>query len=404
MSPTRTASGRATGFTLIEMMIAIALGLAVIYVAFAGFRVAAQSVTLVNRLGTENDILRAGLTIAMDDTDFWSSHDDPFDAGNAQGRQPLRAPPAAVGMTQRGLPFTSFAAAAAANAYRHVADTYQPSTPWQAAEAAEGWNPNAWTANESRGWAWGNLAERVPIGGKPDKLQTFGRYHWFSSTDSSSAHRWQQRQLDGLKNALGYYGLLDYVPANTGLMIYERNPASGKWGVSSEWCFVNGGAPYYLGNDNRLNGLNFAQDILSVTNGNPFIVPSPRATGLVNIAFQRYSTGISLSTSDNNASIGNIDRLLADGDVATDWLPARARPSHWPSLSVSSLRFIRTSSYVCLNRIRWTSPLTGQVTELDFTAFGTSLRGARQQRKRDAAGWADPFAASPSGDPNLDTY
>jgi hypothetical protein len=57
-----------------------------------------------------------------------------------------------------------------------------------------------------------------------------------------------------------------------------------------------------------------------------------------------------------------------------------------------------------MNRVIWTSPLTGQPTELNFSAFGTTLRGARQQRHRTQRGWSDPFVANPAASPNLDTY
>ena len=408
-SPDVGSVAQRSAFTLIEVMIAIALGMAVIYVAFAGFRVAAQSVAIANRLAIENSIMRTGLTIAYNDTDFWTSYDDPADVGNVLGRQPLRALPVVVSSKLRGLPFTSFKSAKAAGAYTQPADliqdTYVASAPWLAQEGAIGWNPNAWTASESRGWSWGNLAERTPQSSmpNPDKHQTMGYYHWFASPDPTTTHNWQQRQLDGLKGAMGYYGLFDYMPANTGLMIYDRANTSGRWAVSLEWCYA-GSNKYFIGNDARYEGLNYAQDLLSATNGSPFIIPSPfgAAGRLSEVAYTRYSTGISLSTASNNQS--NINTLLVDGTENTAWLPENARPAHWPSLDVSALRFIRTNSFVCLNRIRWMSPLTGVQSELSFTAYGTTLRGARQQRKRDAAGWANPFAPSPTADPNLDTY
>jgi hypothetical protein len=416
-TPGSTAGCGRHGFTLIEMMIAVTLGMAVVYVAFAGFRVAAQSVALANRLATENSILRAGMTVALNDTDFWTSHDDPFDAANAQGRQPLRAAPAMVAGKLRGLPFTPFQAAHAVGAYPlasdPIVDAYVPSAPWLPQESASGWNPNAWTATESRSWAWGNLAERTPQSSMPvpAKHQTMGYYHWFSTIepstapDPATAHSWQQRQLEGLKSALGYYGLFDYMPSNTGLMVYDKANASGKWAVSLEWCYA-GSDKYFIGNDNRYEGLNYAQDLLSATNGNPFIIPSPQGSlgRYVEIAYTRYGTGISLSTNSATASQNSIAKLLVDGTENNAWLPENAKPAHWPSLDVSALRFIRTNTFVCLNRIRWTSPLTGQASELSFTAYGTTLRGARQQRKRDAVGWADPFASSPAADPNLDTY
>jgi len=39
-------------------------------------------------------------------------------------------------------------------------------------------------------------------------------------------------------------------------------------------------------------------------------------------------------------------------------------------------------------RMRWGDPVTGQQVELQLTALGTTLRGARQQRHRDLPTWA----------------
>lgn len=390
------------GFTLIELMIAVMLGSLVTYIAVAGLRVASQTVTAANRLALDNAIMRTGVSIALNEKDFWLSEDDPLDGNNAEGRQPLRAAP--TGTPKRGLPFTPFSKAHTAGSYTYTADTYEPAKPWIPKEEASGWEPNAWTANESRGWAWGNLNERIDyLGNKPDKPQTFGRYHWFVAPDTSVTHHWQQRQLDGLKNTLGYFGLFDYLPANTPLMVYSKNSTTDTWSVSQEWCFVKGDVNY-IGNDNRREGFNFANDVLHATNGNPFIIPNAKpANGtLLQTAFRRYATGISLSMDSNNNSISNIDRLLKDGLYTTDWLPQR--PAHWPSLQVSSLRFIRTNTFVCLNRVVWVSPISGQPAELNFTSLGTNLRGARQQRKRSDVGWADPFVEHPTDDPNLDTY
>jgi prepilin-type N-terminal cleavage/methylation domain-containing protein len=47
-------------FTLIELMISIALGTLILYTAFAGFRTASQAITIANSLSLENSLLRAG--------------------------------------------------------------------------------------------------------------------------------------------------------------------------------------------------------------------------------------------------------------------------------------------------------------------------------------------------------
>jgi prepilin-type N-terminal cleavage/methylation domain-containing protein len=63
------------GFTLIELMIAITLGMLLVYTAIAGFRVASQCATISNRLSLENSLIRAGITEAHQQLDFWTNLD-----------------------------------------------------------------------------------------------------------------------------------------------------------------------------------------------------------------------------------------------------------------------------------------------------------------------------------------
>lgn len=398
-----------SGFTLIEMMLSVALGSLVVYVAAAGFRMAAQCLSLTNRMATENSILRTGVVIALENSDFWLSHDDPFATGGPQ--QAMRATITDWAGSNRGLPFTRFKDLHDKGVYRKVAGA-NPANPG-IDEVAGGWDAKAWNANEARGWSWGNLNERaqytLTTSLPARKLQTFGRYHLFASLESTSPHNWQQRQLDGLNRSLGYYGLFEYMPANTGLMIYDRDkslasPSALDLGVSREWCFVPSGGAAAMGNDNRAEGINFAQDRLVASWGPSFIVPSPQRTGaqITAATYRWYSTGIAIDPSSNASSISGVRSLTQDGDVRKDWLSGTTsgKPEHWPSLAVGNLRFMRTGCFTNLNRITWVSPLTGQASEMSFTTFGTTLRGARQQRHRDQPGWADPF----STDANLDSY
>lgn len=443
-------------FTLVEMMISVALGTLVVYVAFAGLRSAAQAITTAQKLAVENSILRAGMSMALHDNDFWTSHDDPMDCTKGKPAksgpgQFLRQTSSAGGRFQ-GLPFTPFIssteyASSGARMTSTQLDVGSDETP-------TGWDPNAWGAHESRGWAWGNLAERVPIKRMvsrkpaPDntvvrdmngnivyfptnsystndakkglaKRQVFGAYVSTASTRSTSPHRWQQRQLDGLKRSLGSYGMFEYVPPNTPLMTYsDRNPVS-LWSVSPEWCYINSGKDsYYLGTDDRSEGVNFAQDTMLATYGtvyapaNPFAVltsasakPTTRSLSEVrDISNRRYGTGISLNAEDNDGTITSIKNLMSQVEVNRPILDATCSPTYWPTLNVSTLRHRRTGASLCLHRITWTSPLTGAQTEFTFTAYGTTLRGARQQRLRDEPGWADPFPKTGSPLPNLDSY
>lgn len=94
-------------FTLIELMLSIALGSIVIYTAFAGFRVATQAITAANRLSLENALMRAGYFEAQRQVDFWTEYDDP-DLPIAQRYQTslVMAGGPYRGDDMKGLPFT----------------------------------------------------------------------------------------------------------------------------------------------------------------------------------------------------------------------------------------------------------------------------------------------------------
>jgi hypothetical protein len=103
------------------------------------------------------------------------------------------------------------------------------------------------------------------------------------------------------------------------------------------------------------------------------------------------------------------DNILHNDELADPLLgrPAllKNKPENWPTMEVHVLRMIYNGKFVNLNRVIMTDSITGKTIQLSFAAFGTTLRGARQQRAEGAqgtpAGWADPFSITPSR--NLDS-
>ena len=72
-------------------------------------------------------------------------------------------------------------------------------------------------------------------------------------------------------------------------------------------------------------------------------------------------------------------------------------------VSVGVAHYIKSAKFANVARVRWTNPLTGAESELSFTAVGTTLRGARMQRKT-GGGWAKwDNASGAMNDPHLDT-
>ncbi len=199
------------GFTLIELMIAITLGMMIIYVAVAGFRVAAQTLTVTNNLAMENAILRAGCQLANERLDFWTDYDDPETDDNS--KRLLRTTDGSG-----GAPFAPMSIA-----FPRVGNLAANSD----LEKKSGWDPKEpWKAADSRTWWRGNLAE------KNYSDMRLGRYSIFANSQTSVVvpgillrlgnygtvtvlHEWYNRQVWGMHKALGYYGFVDYMPQNT---------------------------------------------------------------------------------------------------------------------------------------------------------------------------------------------
>jgi prepilin-type N-terminal cleavage/methylation domain-containing protein len=65
------------GFTLIEVMVAVALAAMLILIAVSAFRAITSTVRTVNRLSVENGLLRQGFQVLLEDADFRHSEANP---------------------------------------------------------------------------------------------------------------------------------------------------------------------------------------------------------------------------------------------------------------------------------------------------------------------------------------
>ena len=436
---------RRTAFTLIELMIAISLGLVLIYTAAAGFRVASQSITISNRLSLENELMRTGISLAHEHLDFWTNLDDPNDAS----RQTLRGSADVSGETWAyplvngqpgggmvGLPFTPFTqsfpagpgvpratggALAISGAPAILQGTSAPSDPsW---EQDIGFDPTyAWAAHDPRTWFRGNVCEKLrgtppPVDGPIPPLW-FGRYGIFSNTETHPSymafanivadpltapapysadytasvgefpqHLWYGRQLRGLSRALGFYGTCDYLPSN---VMY------GCYGSYTDGTATNqdGMASLFLQVDGTFVGTGMLSTTLGIygfSHANSFGVTNPYgrtddALSLVREDYRHYASDYNVmnqntATSELSFFIKATLPLAKVMDLA---------PAQWPVVSVAVGHFLKSAHFVNMAKVRWVSPLTGQLAELSFTSVGTTLRGARMQRRHpDAgAGWA----------------
>ena len=377
-------------FTLIELMIAVTLGAMVIYIAVAAVRVSANAVTASQRLATENALLRVGIEAAVEEADFWLASDDP-DAG---GAKPLRGLE-----TGGGKPFTDF---------RDLGFTDNGTSVTTWTEARTGWSssPLAWTPSEPRTWCRANVAE------EHSPRTYWGHFGIYSHIDGTRAtHTWYPNQIRGLVDAMGFYGLFEYLPSN-GFAVYHagrttppKTPKGGSTSISyggmAESLIANGSwiCPPD-GGDNTMKGR------IRNTNGSRYYMPSPQFASaadsrkLSRIGYEARREGYGTASEVHQVittfmtQTRSAKELMRRGGVLT-------APSHWPEVTYRVHRFIERGHPVTLCVVELTSPLSGAQVALPFTTVATTLRGARQQR-RPGSGWADPFSSDPAQRATLD--
>ncbi len=419
----RSASGssaRENAFTLIELLVALAVGSAIMTATAAMARMSFQTVAIANRIAQENAMMRCGIVASLDEIDFWRSYDDP-DATSAQGQR-LRATiamedghepghPIALGM-----PFTPLSAGWPDNSAepRDLDPAH-----WSAADRRSRWRGNLMerTTGDLRSgrYAIFSNAHRTPDIGSPDTGS-------FGAVTVPTQRTWLASQTRGLNRALGYAGMFEYLPTNAVFCWYGeyRAPppdpggagASYPWvpGASGQapavpWGTTNGGYDHEFVRQMRGGpGEEYLRNpffcMLSDWNNNNF--PS-----LDGVAFPIVPPNNAVTSSLSDTQMVHYHRWWFTlqnvfAPASTTYVPTSVlsqplmplSPTAWPQVTVSVQRAF-AGGLVAASGVRWVSPVTGRSTEVTFSVYGTSLRGARQQRKK-GGGWARP------GDPTLD--
>lgn len=386
---------RRTGFTLIEMLIAMSLGMAVVYTALAGFRVLTQAITTSRQMSLENGLLRAGMQLAMNEVDFWTTSDDPGKPGDTviDPKRPMRM----GGGVTPGMPFTPFPNVKDVVTGGPFVDD-RPRFDEPVALPRGGWNPNplAWAAWDQRTWTRSNLAEATSVNhaGVYQYWGTFGIYENLDAT--KSWHHWYGGQVGGLINALGFFGLYDYLPSNSFVTYHGPPPLSAPGSISwagvptaltqnVSWLCTNDGA------DNIMHAR------IRNTNGTRYFLPGPeKATA----SLSRSLAKIGYNGRDRGYAQAVVDEFVRDAGVAQQAIVWR--PDAWPDISCDVRRLIEHGHQMTTCTITSMHPLTGVKIVIPFAVVGTSLRGARQQRLP-TTGWADPFSG-PTLDYNTSPY
>lgn len=389
-------------FTLIELLIAVALGSLVVYTAIAAVRVAAGTITASQRLAIENQMLRIGVEAAVEEADFWTGSDDPAPGGS----RPLRGPDPAL--ANAGRPFTDFRDLG-------FVDAGGPASAWS--DTRRGWSasPLAWSPADARTWCRGNVAEEGRVNTDGNAPRTWwGHFGIYSHLDGARAwHTWYPNQIRGLIDAVGFYGLFDYLPSN-GLALYHgtqapkgaRNPAIGFGGVpvaltdnGLEWlCPSDGG-------DHTMKGR------IRNSNGSRYFMPGPQlataagARRFAKIGYEARDAGYGTLDPSQTYQV-EIARFVSDTRTAIELMRRNGQllaPTHWPEVGYRVHRFIERGHPVTLCVVELNNPLTGGTLAIPFTTVATTLRGARQQRRpAPGFGWSDPFSTDPGARRTLD--
>ncbi len=320
-----------SAFTIIELLIAVALSTAVAYVAFAGLRVAASTVTASERLSLENRMLREGCLSAFAELDFWSAYDRP-------GFQPLRDP-------GRSSPFAALdpTAAAASEPGQH-----DPRSWWR------GYGPHTDTSERGDYALFSRVAH-------PD-----GGYR-----------AWLPERMAMLIDTLGYYGMVDQLPGN---MVYQYYGEDGRAPPDIARCMTLGDGPmdFSLNVDPGEGGDPRGprcRDIYAMTIVGFLALTADPAYVAANVHRHLFAEE---GAQGDRAFQWSFHHLFERCEMVDDPLPLR--PTAWPSLRTGVLHYVHYAQQVNLARVTIVSPLTGETLSLRFTATGTTLRGARRQR------------------------
>ncbi len=416
---------RRAGFTLIELLVALSAGALVMLALAAAARMSSGAVTIANRIAQENALLRAGLVKALDEVDFWRSYDDP-DAPPAQGQR-LRASIAIEDghepghPIRLGMPFTPLKAGWPDNA----TESFDlDAKAWSCANRQARWRGNLMerTSGDLRAgrYAIFSNAHRTPTIGSPD-TGTYG------SVTLPVERTWLPSHLRGLNRALGYYGLMDYAPANSVYAWYGEyraappdpgadgnppfpwQPGNASHAPAVPWGTTNGG--YDLEFVRPMRGNRELESLrnpyfcfLGDWNGNNFL-------SLGGAAFPVVPPDNDVTRAFDDQQLVHYHRwwfyqLNVFTPAATTYAPTSIlverllplAPTTWPEVSVSVRRSATYGGGTVECGVRLQSPLTGHVSALNFTACGTTLRGARMQRAP-YGGWADWSTSRPASWP-----
>lgn len=359
-------SSQEAGFTLLEMMLAITVGLMLVLVTVALFRATSKAIIRSNRIATQNQLLIAGISYALEDLDGWDTLNDPADPAN-----PTRRPRLFVAApTNDGRPF----------------NWLKPSYPIGAFRASDPkWWYNYRFVTAAR--------ERVPGGAPAPQLPQWVQFGSRGDPvpDRAFLHRWPYYVFE----QLGMYGLVDYMPPGIPIGLADMSSRTvnsvaiwePSWLYPFEFISDPSGYTNLVPSEYPMTGsLGREQSVVIVSND--------LGSGATPVT-QLYNRKIYYSTNRNTAYTNRnpLYRFFTADVAPVRILPADAPssmasaapvgPVDWPQVEVATYRLIRRGVHHNLAVIRIQDPMTGEMLATTVSAVCTTLRGARAERGLD---------------------
>lgn len=416
--------------TLLELMIAMGLGLVILSAVYTGVQFTIASMTQAEQLSLENRLLAAGIYLALDETDTWAALDN-----SAAGHTPLRTTPSktidpwsggyatdGTDWQQLAQPFTSLATAWAAGSAELDHDRSLSDPAW-------------WLPHDPRTWYRGDGGLYFYSDDHRLDESAFGNYGIFTNTATAgilvgSSHggagwdsavdllgatvaemeegAWLPNQHAGLKDALGWYGWFDYLPANA-LVDYYSTDSSRR--ACKPWELRNlpdgKNAATVVAMDRH--GALVRQHYVAPGDATDISAPVLRsgAERAVTPGWYLFTSHIGISGPTSDMALGSdearqaavVNRYMGVGyQNDSDFINTfpvllgalnneetivDPRPDNWPQTQVGVRRFKKWGSNTNYCTVRMVDPVTGDQRELSFPAVGTTLRGARRSRSLD---------------------
>ena|GEM_PF-5115361 len=288
-----------SAFTLIELLIAMMLSMVILLVTFAVFRVGSSAMSVATRLTVENEQIRRGIVLALEQNDFWTDYADPeFPYGkayngmttinNAGAEVAASSPQADNPNNKRIFRRVTFAETGSFNVnwthvhdprswYRnHLAPNPRPVSPNSSISGHAFWA----NALHAAGGTWNLRSSDVPPGWEARHI--WGDYSLTSNTAMDPAvdlRGARPRLMLDMYIQLGVDGVANYMPAGTIQLIQQPSTnLANRAANPTDWryCYNVGEIPYQLAARNSHTAWNGS--LYSEENLRPFWQPQVSGT------------------------------------------------------------------------------------------------------------------------------